>query len=440
MVEEINAIERFKAAPMSPGQWLIVAICIAIIALDGYAILSIAFAAPGITQEWGLSKSAVGIVLSLELAGMALGSVFLGSVADNYGRRPTMLGGLVILTVGMFCAAIAPNVYVLAAARLFTGIGIGCILATSAATCSDYCNNKNRSLAVTLTAGGVPVGIYLGATFLGPLLKQFDWSVTFYLGAIMSLLFLLIVYVYVPETISFLNFKRPDGALERIQKILRRFGHTVPDALPPLTEQNMEVVGLKRLFKPDLVFITSMLSFAYFANVMTYYYFVKWIPTIVTDYGYSASEATAIVGISSLGGVIGSIGISLSARFVSIRYPIVMALLFAAIGVAFFPHFFDSLANMKWIAFFAGICFFAAISGFFGLFAENFPSNVLASGAGTVTGIARGGAVLGPMLPGLLFAAGFSVSSIAIIMAAGSFLAGLALILLHKKKGSPIAA
>jgi predicted MFS family arabinose efflux permease len=328
----------------------------------------------------------------------------------------------------------------LAGARLFTGVGIGCILATSTATCSEYCNNKNRSLAVTLSAGGVPAGIYLGATFLSPLLKLYDWRVTFYLGAFLSFLFIPIVYFLVPETISFLNRKRPKSALERIQKIMRRLGHTPPDALPPVASLEVAFVGLKSLFTPGLAFITSILSFAYFSNIMTYYYFVKWIPTIVTDIGYTPSEATAIVGIISLGGVVGSISIGLGSRVLPIRFLMVANLVLAAIGVALFPHFTDSLAGMKWVGFLAGGFLFAAISGFFGLFAESFPSSVLASGAGTVTGIGRGGAVLGPMLPGFLFAAGLAVSNISIIMATGSFLAGLAVIFLRSRIESQVAA
>jgi MFS family permease len=107
---EIGSLERLQQAPMKIGQWYVVVICIGIMALDGYDVLSIAFAAPGISVEWGLSKATLGIILSLELVGMALGSIAMGALADTRGRRPTMLFGLVILTVGMAIAALAPNI------------------------------------------------------------------------------------------------------------------------------------------------------------------------------------------------------------------------------------------------------------------------------------------------------------------------------------------
>ncbi|WP_068547740.1 MFS transporter [Thalassotalea crassostreae] len=434
MSTEIGALERIHQEPMKVGQWYIVAICIGILALDGYDVLAIAFAAPGMTAEWGLSKAVLGIILPAELVGMALGSIIMGALADSKGRRPTMLLGLVILTVGMGIAGVAPNIYVLGAARVFTGIGIGGLLAAATATSSDYCNNKNRSLAVVLVAGGFAFGVYLGATFLAPLLKEYDWRVTFYLGAVLSLLFIPLVYALVPETITYLERKRPEGALEKIQNIMRRLGHSIPTALLPIEEKKVEPVGVKSLFKNNLAIVTSILIFAYFANIATYYYFVKWLPTIVSDLGHSASEATKVLGIISLGGVFGSIGMGIVARFVSIRILMVVSLICAAIGVAGFPYFTETLTSMKQIGFFTGAFVFAAISGFFGLFAASFPSSLLGSGSGLVLGIGRGGAVLGPMIPGFLFAAGMALESVALIMAAGSFLAGLTVLFLKKQR------
>ena len=434
MNTQTGPLEILQYEPMGVRQWYVVAVCIGILALDGYDVLSIAFAAPGITAEWDISKATLGVVLSLELMGMAIGSILMGALADSRGRRPTLLLGLVILTVGMLIAGIAPNVYVLGAARVFTGIGIGGLLAAATATSSDFCNNKNRSLAVVLVAGGFAFGVYLGATFLAPLLNQFDWRVTFYLGAFLSLIFIPLVYFFVPESVTFIERKRPDDALERIQKIMRRLGHLVPESLPPRGAREAEPVGMSSLFKSGLAPITCILLFAYFGNVGTYYYFVKWMPTIVSDFGYSTSQATTVLGVVSLGGVIGSVGLSIIARFMPIQPLMALCLVSAAIGVATFPHFTDTLESMKLVGFITGLFVFAAISGFFGLFAVSYPSSLLGSGSGLVLGVGRGGAVLGPMIPGFLFAAGMVLENIAIIMAGGSFLAGVAVLFLRPQK------
>ena len=96
--------ELIAKSPMSTRQVLVVAITIALNALDGFDVLSISFASPGIAAEWKITRAALGFVLSMELIGMALGSIFLGSLADKIGRRPTVLGCLVVMATGMFMA------------------------------------------------------------------------------------------------------------------------------------------------------------------------------------------------------------------------------------------------------------------------------------------------------------------------------------------------
>jgi MFS family permease len=83
--------ETLASAPMSALQTLVVATTVGLTALDGFDVLSISFAAPGIATEWGIDRAAPGVVLSMELFGMALGALVLGGMADRFGRRPTML-------------------------------------------------------------------------------------------------------------------------------------------------------------------------------------------------------------------------------------------------------------------------------------------------------------------------------------------------------------
>src|SRR3981081_4911629 len=95
---------------MSVGQWLAVLVTVGLNAMDGFDVLSISFASPGIAKDWGVDRATLGWVLSMELLGMALGSLLLGAVADKLGRRPTILGCLVAMAIGMFWAGHAAGV------------------------------------------------------------------------------------------------------------------------------------------------------------------------------------------------------------------------------------------------------------------------------------------------------------------------------------------
>src|SRR5262245_61626198 len=108
---------------MTAAQMMVVAMTVLLNAMDGFDVLSIAFASPGITKEWGIQQAALGIVLSMELIGMGVGSVLLGGVADKIGRRPTLLGCLAVMATGMLGATTASNPIALSAWRVFTGLG-----------------------------------------------------------------------------------------------------------------------------------------------------------------------------------------------------------------------------------------------------------------------------------------------------------------------------
>ena len=58
-----NPIRVIDENPMSVRQWIVVTIMILLNALDGFDVLSSAFAAPGISAEWGIPRSELGIVL-----------------------------------------------------------------------------------------------------------------------------------------------------------------------------------------------------------------------------------------------------------------------------------------------------------------------------------------------------------------------------------------
>ena len=76
---------------MSRLQIVAVAITIGLNALDGFDVLSISFASPGIAAEWHVAMKKLGFILSMELFGMAIGSIAWGALADKIGRRPTVL-------------------------------------------------------------------------------------------------------------------------------------------------------------------------------------------------------------------------------------------------------------------------------------------------------------------------------------------------------------
>ncbi len=209
---------------MSPRQAIAVGLCVLLVALDGFDVLAISFASPGIAKEWGIDRAALGIVLSMEIIGMALGSIVLGNVADRIGRRPTILGCLVVMTAGMFLATTARGVEPMSVFRFITGVGIGGMLAAINAVAAEFANNRRRNLAVTLMAAGYPLGAVFGGMIATTLLAGGDWRSVFMFGAFATAVCIPLVLWLLPESVSYLVERQPANALARVNPTLRRLG------------------------------------------------------------------------------------------------------------------------------------------------------------------------------------------------------------------------
>ncbi len=423
--------EILATEPMGRLQVVAVTMCILLTALDGFDVLSISFAAPGIAAEWGIDRAALGLVLSMELIGMGVGSLLFGNVADHFGRRPMILACLVVMTAGMGLAATTDSLAVLSAYRFVTGLGIGGMLASTNAMVAEYANDRHRSLAVALMAGGYPLGAVVGGSIVSVLLVWYDWRSVFVFGAVLTALFIPLVWFLLPESVSYLAEKRPRGALERVNRTLGRMGHAAVPALP-VPQEAVSASGLAALFRPGLARITVLLTAAYFAHIMTFYFIIKWIPKLVVDMGFPAPLAGSVLVWFNVGGMTGSILLGLLTHRFDLRRLVIAFLLLASIAVVVFGQGQADLVQLSVVAALGGFFTTAAIVGLYALFAKSFPTGVRAGGTGFAIGVGRGGAALGPLAAGFLFVAGGSLPVVALVMAAGSIVGAGALALLGR--------
>ncbi|WP_324699416.1 MFS transporter [Novosphingobium sp. RL4] len=414
--------------PMHYRQVLTVATATALNALDGFDVLSISFASPGIAHEWGITRAALGFVLSMELIGMGIGAFLLGNLADRFGRRPTILGCLVIMGTGMALASLAGNVTMLSAFRLFTGLGIGGMLAATGAIVAECSNARRRNLAVAIMAGGYPIGAIVGGSIASALLAATGrWQSVFEFGALATLCFIPLVLWLVPETIAFLVHKRPARALEKINRTMVRQGRAPLSALPPRDVQ-VAGTGVAQLFAPGIRSITLLLTMIYFGHMMSFYFFVKWIPKIVVDMGFAAAAAGGVLVWANVGGALGSLGVSLLSQRFSVRYLVAAAMFGGAAALCVFGYWPTTLARLSIMACVGGFFTNGATAGLYAVIAQCFPAHLRAGGTGLVIGAGRAGAALGPVIAGLLFTWGWSLGPVAVMLACGTLLAGIVLL------------
>lgn len=115
MTEALAAAELRRRPPY--------AILVAVSAIGPLALNIFMPSMPGLQKTFGISYGTVQLTLTLYLIGFAVCQIFYGPLSDRYGRRPLLLGGLVLFVIASIAAALATTIEMLIAARLVQAIG-----------------------------------------------------------------------------------------------------------------------------------------------------------------------------------------------------------------------------------------------------------------------------------------------------------------------------
>lgn len=425
-----NPVAAINDTPMGLRQMVVVFMMVLLNALDGFDVLSSAFAAPGIAADWGIERDALGIMLSAELVGMGFGSVLLGGLADKIGRKPAMLACLVVMAIGMWFAHDSNTITEITVWRFITGLGIGGMLAATNAVVAETTSKKGRSISMALYVIGYPLGGVIGGfAAQGWLLVEYDWRAVFLFGSIVTAAMIPLVILLVPETPAYFVARRPEGAIDKVNKSLRAFGKEPVSALPELKLEGPQPKVTDILSKPKLRKVTLLLAFGYMFHTLTFYYILKFAPTIVAGAGFSQPDAASSLTYANIGGALGGFLFGFLLKKWDIKGPTITVLLLGVAAVAYFGLGHETLWSWRVAAFFTMFFLNAAIVGYYAAFARGFPAYARATGTGFVLGVGRAGAAGSPIIAGFLFTwlGDSELLAVSIIMCSGSVLGALLL-------------
>ncbi|OYW86634.1 MAG: MFS transporter [Sphingobium sp. 32-64-5] len=410
--------------PMRARQMIVVAICFLLNALDGFDVLAITFAAPGIAKDWQIEPGAIGFIISIGLAGMVVGSLTLGPLADRIGRRRQILFSLIVMTAGMFASAFAPDIITLSILRAITGLGLGAMLASINAMAAEYANKRRRDLSVSIMAAGYPVGGVIGGWVAAQLLRTHGWESVFIFGGIATAMMIPLVLALMPESIGWLATSGRADALSRINRILRRMGHREGGQLARVETQSISSTAL---FGPEYRVTTIALIVMYGAHMMTFYYALGWAPSLVAALGFNPSSASIISVFMNLGGATGGFVLGFLAPRVGLKPMLLIGMTGAAVAVTAFGMVPANFLALQVGAVILGFLSNGSVVGFYALMARAYPTALRAGGTGVVIGFGRIGAALGPLIAGQLLAWNMGRTVTSAALALGSLVAAIIL-------------
>jgi AAHS family 4-hydroxybenzoate transporter-like MFS transporter len=399
---------------MSGFQIVIVALCAAVMIVDGFDTQSISFAAPTIAAAWHVQPSAFGLVFGIGLFGGLVGAVCTGVVADRIGRKPTLMMTVLLFGVACLATPFADSMGTLSAIRFVTGFGVGGALPGAIALAAEYAPKRARATVATVTFCGIPLGSVLGSVLASQLIPAFGWESVFVVGGVLPLLLLPFLAARVPESIRFLALTHDEAA---IAKLLTRMG--VAEELAAQVEirpvAETQRTPMRSLFTEGRALGTSLLSLALFLTLLMAFFLVNWIPTLATRAGIGASAAILAVAALNIGGILGSLVISRLARRRAPGMVISLGYSLGAVGIACVGQAGRSGSWLLITAFVAGFLAIGAQMCTVSLLALYYETRLRATGVGWGMGCGRVGGIIGPVIGGVLIAASVSTGAIFVI-------------------------
>lgn len=251
-------------------------------ALSALPSISIDMGLPGIPALEGEFTDAAGrgaLTLSLFLAGFALAPSVCGPISDRYGRRPTVIVGLVMFALAAGLCALAPSFGVLLVLRLLQGMAAGACVTMPMAVVRDVFEGfqaRTRIAHITTVLGISP----LVAPALGSWVMSFaSWRIIYATQASLALVILLAVVLGFSETLP----------AERRRPLHPR-----------------QLLGTYRMVLGNRSFINYTLVYAFsFAGMFAYVSTSSAV--IMGSFGLSAHVFSLIFACCSFGVMLGSI-------------------------------------------------------------------------------------------------------------------------------------
>jgi MFS transporter, DHA1 family, multidrug resistance protein len=182
-----------------PG-WLFLFTLLSVTLIGPMTIHMFLPAIPAVGKAFGISQPVAQSAFSVALFTMAIGTVFYGSLSDRFGRRPVLLTGLVMFTLGAAVSTVAPDIETLLAGRFLQGAGAACGVVLARAILRDVYGVDRLVKAIAYLTAAYVLGPMFAPIFGGALIDAFDWRAEFILAAVAGAGLMVIAVFGMPET------------------------------------------------------------------------------------------------------------------------------------------------------------------------------------------------------------------------------------------------
>lgn len=391
-------------ATAAPAAWngrIVLVLCFASIVFDGYDLVVFGATLPSILafEPWGMTKSTAGLIGSLALVGMLIGTLAVSVLTDRLGRRRIMLFSIAWFSCMMLLTAVAPSLEVFAALRFLTGIGLGGVVPTCVALTVEFAPVKRRQLANAVMFSGYSVGGVGAAALALFILRRFDFRLMYLLGALSLITLLPIAWKHLPESVAYLA---RTGRVDQARATAAKYGLVYTDivAEADATAQRPQS-SLAALFSRRWLASTVLFALTSFCGLLLVYGLNTWLPQIMRQAGFELGAALTFLLVLNAGAIAGAIGASSIADRIGAKRVVVTCFALACLTVLLMslrPPYGLALGLVA----LAGLGSIGTQILVGGYVSTHYPQSLTAAALSVSLGIGRIGAITGPLIGGFL--------------------------------------
>lgn len=196
-------------------------ILVAVTAVNPLALNLYIPSMPSVQGEFGATASMVQLTLSLGLLGTAFIQLLIGPLSDQFGRRPILLGGLVIAVLASFYCALALSLDHLIVARIVQVAGGAAGLVLGRAIVRDTHSTNEAASMLGYVTMGMAMAPMIGPVIGGILDDLWSWRAGFHFTGLFSLVVLIAAWVNLSETNQHIGqAKSPKDLLRDYRQLL----------------------------------------------------------------------------------------------------------------------------------------------------------------------------------------------------------------------------
>jgi putative MFS transporter len=440
---------RLDRLPPSRTVWTI----IVLISLGGvfefYDLFFTGYVAPGMIGSGLFKPASLGVFASLgalkvagfgtfvfaTFAGLWLGALVFSQVADRLGRRIVFTGSLIWYMVCTAIMAFQTTGFALDIWRFIAGIGIGVELVTIDTFISEMIPRAERGRAYSInqmiTFAVVPVIAFLAYFLKGSKPFGLDyWRVVILIGSVGALVVFLLQRG-IPESPRWLarhgrmaEAEAIVGAIER--KVMAETGQPLPPPQPAAPEED-GAGSFFEIFGPQYLKRTIILSVFNMAQVIGFYGFAAWVPTLLIHRGIHVTASLEYAFIIAIANPFGPLIGTLFADRLERKTQIIGGLAVMGVVIALF-----AMSNAPALLIALGVVFTLAANimsfAYHGYQPELYPTRIRARAVGFVYSWSRLAAAFAGLAIGILLS-DYGVPGVAVFIGA-AMLVGIVMITL----------